>query len=140
MALRIVPNILKYSRESIFGVVRNAPSTDLYHFPGSLSTWVRAYLTDYGVYEFGPVPEQEDQEIAGELEQPEIEDSQPEPEVVSMGVANSTYPHSLTLPRLRMHPQNLRRKSPQMRAKKKKWMLLRISNQQRAMRGYAAKS
>ncbi|QXT42360.1 RecE family exodeoxyribonuclease [Serratia fonticola] len=85
MALRIVPNILKYSRESIFGVVRNAPSTDLYHFPGSLSTWVRAYLTDYGVYEFGPVPEQEDQEIAGELEQPEIEDSQPEPEVVSMG-------------------------------------------------------
>ncbi|WP_447874684.1 RecE family exodeoxyribonuclease [Serratia fonticola] len=45
MALRIVPNILKYSRESIFGVVRNAPSTDLYHFPGSLSTWIKAYLS-----------------------------------------------------------------------------------------------
>jgi exodeoxyribonuclease VIII len=84
MALRIVPNILKYSRESIFGVVRNAPSTDLYHFPGSLSTWINAYLTDHGVYEFGPVPGEE-QEIAGELEQPEIEDPQPEPEVVSMG-------------------------------------------------------
>ncbi|MFV8874709.1 RecE family exodeoxyribonuclease [Serratia fonticola] len=85
MALRIVPNILKYSRESIFGVVRNAPSTDLYHFPGSLSTWVKAYLADYGVYEFGPVPEQEEQKITEGLQQPEIEDPQPEPEVVSMG-------------------------------------------------------
>ena len=84
MALRKEPNVLKYSRESIFGVVRNAPSTDLYHFPGSLSTWVKAYLADHGVYEFGPVPEEE-QEIAGELEQPELEDPQPEPEVVSMG-------------------------------------------------------
>lgn len=84
MAIRKEPNILKYSRESIFGVVRNAPSTDLYHFPGSLSTWIKAYLTDHGVYEFGPVPEEE-QEIAGELEQPELEDPQPEPEVVSMG-------------------------------------------------------
>ncbi|WP_447870251.1 RecE family exodeoxyribonuclease [Serratia fonticola] len=85
MALRIVPNILKYSRESIFGVVRNAPSTDLYHFPGSLSTWVKAYLADYGVYEFGPVPEQEEEEITEGLQQPEIEGPQPEPEVVSMG-------------------------------------------------------
>ncbi|CAI1604382.1 Exodeoxyribonuclease 8 [Serratia fonticola] len=85
MALRIVPNILKYSRESIFGVVRNAPSTDLYHFPGSLSTWVKVYLADYGVYEFGPVPEQEEEEITEGLQQPEIEDPQPEPEVVSMG-------------------------------------------------------
>jgi exodeoxyribonuclease VIII len=85
MALRIVPNILKYSRESIFGVVRNAPSTDLHHFPGSLSTWVKAYLADYGVYEFGPVPEQEEEEITEGLQQPEIEDPQPEPEVVSMG-------------------------------------------------------
>ncbi len=85
MALRIAPNILKYSRESIFGVVRNAPSADLYHFPGSLSTWIKAYLADHGVYEFGPLPEQEEQQITEELQQPEIEDPQPEPEVVNMG-------------------------------------------------------
>ncbi|MBC3230716.1 RecE family exodeoxyribonuclease [Serratia fonticola] len=85
MALRKEPNVLKYSRESIFGVVRNAPSADLHHFPGSLSTWVKAYLADHGVYEFGPVPEQEEEEITEGLQQPEIEDPQPEPELVSMG-------------------------------------------------------
>ncbi|HGM4942397.1 TPA: RecE family exodeoxyribonuclease, partial [Serratia marcescens] len=57
MALRATPNILKYSRETIFGVVRNVPSSDMYHFPATLRSWIEKYLSEHGVYEFGAAPD-----------------------------------------------------------------------------------
>ncbi|EMB6251710.1 TPA: PD-(D/E)XK nuclease-like domain-containing protein [Serratia marcescens] len=57
MALRAAPNILKYSRETIFGVVRNVPSSDMYHFPATLRGWIEKYLSEHGVYEFGAAPD-----------------------------------------------------------------------------------
>ncbi|MGP2726291.1 RecE family exodeoxyribonuclease, partial [Serratia marcescens] len=57
MALRAAPNILKYSRETIFGVIRNVPSSDMYHFPATLRGWIEKYLSEHGVYEFGAAPD-----------------------------------------------------------------------------------
>ncbi|HIH4159261.1 TPA: RecE family exodeoxyribonuclease [Serratia marcescens] len=79
MALRAAPNILKYSRETIFGVIRNVPSSDMYHFPATLRDWIEKYLSEHGVYEFGAAPDAV--QLAAEPE-PEPE---PEPELVSLG-------------------------------------------------------
>ncbi|CAI2449828.1 Exodeoxyribonuclease 8 [Serratia liquefaciens] len=75
MALRAAPNILKYSRETIFGVVRNVPSSDMYHFPATLRGWIEKYLSEHGVYEFGAAPD------AVHL----VAEPEPEPELVSLG-------------------------------------------------------
>ncbi|HBH7556271.1 TPA: PD-(D/E)XK nuclease-like domain-containing protein [Serratia marcescens] len=77
MALRAAPNILKYSRETIFGVVRNVPSSDMYHFPATLRGWIEKYLSEHGVYEFGAAPDAV--QLAAEPE------PEPEPELVSLG-------------------------------------------------------
>ncbi|WP_434462827.1 RecE family exodeoxyribonuclease [Serratia plymuthica] len=68
MALRSAPNILKYSRETIFGVIRNVPSSDTYHFPDTLRRWIERYLSEHGVYEFGSAPEAEQQITTQEVE------------------------------------------------------------------------
>ncbi|HFF9780659.1 RecE family exodeoxyribonuclease [Serratia marcescens] len=77
MALHAAPNILKYSRETIFGVVRNVPSSDMYHFPATLRSWIEKYLSEHGVYEFGAAPD-----AVHLVAEPEPE---PEPELVSLG-------------------------------------------------------
>ncbi|WP_327020505.1 hypothetical protein [Klebsiella quasipneumoniae] len=42
--LRTTPEILKYDRASIFGVVQNAPAKDTYHFPESLRRHIVSWL------------------------------------------------------------------------------------------------
>lgn len=49
--LRTQPNILKYDRPTIFGVVRNVPAADTYHFPESHKQYITGYLKTHGKME-----------------------------------------------------------------------------------------
>lgn len=51
--LRTQPDILKYDRPTIFGVVRNVPAPDTYHFPESHKQYITGYLKDHGKMEGG---------------------------------------------------------------------------------------
>ncbi|ELX8332116.1 hypothetical protein SK452_001437 [Klebsiella pneumoniae] len=51
MALRTTEHILKYDRDSIFGVVQNAPAKDTYHFPDSLRRHIDSWLEANGRFE-----------------------------------------------------------------------------------------
>lgn len=48
MALRTTEHILKYDRDSIFGVVQNVPAKDTYHFPDSLRRHIDSWLEANG--------------------------------------------------------------------------------------------
>lgn len=49
--LRTTPEILKYDRASIFGVVQNAPAKDTHHFPESLRRHIVSWLEANGRFE-----------------------------------------------------------------------------------------
>ncbi|ELU6036729.1 exodeoxyribonuclease VIII [Salmonella enterica] len=49
--LRTQPNILKYDRPTIFGVVRNVPAVDTYRFPESHKRYITEYLKAHGKME-----------------------------------------------------------------------------------------
>ncbi|HEM8064345.1 TPA: exodeoxyribonuclease VIII [Enterobacter hormaechei] len=49
--LRTQPNILKYDRPTIFGVVRNVPAADTYRFPESHKQYITGYLKTHGKME-----------------------------------------------------------------------------------------
>lgn len=49
--LRTTPEILKYDRDSIFGVVQNAPAKDTHHFPESLRRHIVSWLEANGRFE-----------------------------------------------------------------------------------------
>ncbi|HBR5712263.1 TPA: hypothetical protein L9Z45_004940 [Klebsiella pneumoniae] len=51
MALRTTEHILKYDRDSIFGVVQNVPAKDTYHFPDSLRRHIYSWLNANGRFE-----------------------------------------------------------------------------------------
>lgn len=51
MALRTTEHILKYDRDSIFGVVQNVPAKDTYHFPDSLRRHIDSWLDANGRFE-----------------------------------------------------------------------------------------
>ncbi|HGK4050809.1 TPA: hypothetical protein ACJ2PB_000941 [Klebsiella pneumoniae] len=51
MALRTTDHILKYDRDSIFGVVQNVPAKDTYHFPDSLHRHIDSWLEANGRFE-----------------------------------------------------------------------------------------
>ncbi|HBS7744068.1 TPA: hypothetical protein MAR74_000695 [Klebsiella pneumoniae] len=51
MALRTTEHILKYDRDSIFGVVQNVPAKDTYHFPDSLRRHIDSWLESNGRFE-----------------------------------------------------------------------------------------
>lgn len=51
MALRTTEHILKYDRDSIFGVVQNVPAKDTYHFPDSLRRHIASWLEANGRFE-----------------------------------------------------------------------------------------
>lgn len=51
MALRTTEHILKYDRDSIFGVVQNVPAKDTYHFPDSLRRHIDSWLEVNGRFE-----------------------------------------------------------------------------------------
>ncbi|EPJ4491018.1 hypothetical protein M2O42_001623 [Klebsiella pneumoniae] len=51
MALRTTEHILKYDRDSIFGVVHNVPAKDTYHFPDSLRRHIDSWLEANGRFE-----------------------------------------------------------------------------------------
>lgn len=51
MALRTTEHILKYDRDSIFGVVQNVPAKDTYHFPESLRRHIDSWLEANGRFE-----------------------------------------------------------------------------------------
>lgn len=53
MALRTTEQILKYDRQSIFGVVQNVPAKDTYHFPESLRRHIDSWLATNGHFEDG---------------------------------------------------------------------------------------
>lgn len=76
MALRITPNIKSYDRATIFGVVRNAPSEDTYHFPDSLQRHIDQYIRGHGVLESGqhkvPLEQPEVHNLGGLSEEPEV--------------------------------------------------------------------
>lgn len=50
-SLHVTPNILKYDRTSIFGVVQNVPAKDTYHFPESLRRHITSWLEANGRFE-----------------------------------------------------------------------------------------
>lgn len=50
-SLHVTPKILKYDRDSIFGVVQNAPAKDTYHFPESLRRHINSWLESNGRFE-----------------------------------------------------------------------------------------
>ncbi|EMB3086296.1 hypothetical protein REW00_003660 [Klebsiella pneumoniae] len=50
-SLHATPNILKYDRASIFGVVQNVPAKDTYHFPESLRRHITSWLEANGRFE-----------------------------------------------------------------------------------------
>ncbi|TJZ66177.1 hypothetical protein [Raoultella planticola] len=49
--LRTTPEILKYDRATIFGVVQNAPAKDTHHFPESLRRHIVSWLEANGRFE-----------------------------------------------------------------------------------------
>lgn len=49
--LRTQPNVLKYDRPTIFGVVRNVPAADTYRFPESHKRYITEYLKNHGKME-----------------------------------------------------------------------------------------
>ncbi|HGA2976425.1 TPA: hypothetical protein ACIR47_001120 [Klebsiella aerogenes] len=51
MALRTTEHILKYDRDSIFGVVQNVPAKDTYHFPDCLRRHIDSWLEANGRFE-----------------------------------------------------------------------------------------
>lgn len=51
MALRTTEQILKYSRNTIFGVIQNVPAKDTHHFPDSLRRYIDSWLAENGVFE-----------------------------------------------------------------------------------------
>ncbi|HDU5784417.1 exodeoxyribonuclease VIII [Klebsiella pneumoniae] len=51
MALRTTEHILKYDRDSIFGVVQNVPAKDTYHIPDSLRRHIDSWLDANGRFE-----------------------------------------------------------------------------------------
>lgn len=51
MALSTTEHILKYDRDSIFGVVQNVPAKDTYHFPDSLRRHIDSWLEANGRFE-----------------------------------------------------------------------------------------
>ncbi|HBT5249612.1 TPA: hypothetical protein MB806_001428 [Klebsiella variicola] len=51
MALHTTEHILKYDRDSIFGVVQNVPAKDTYHFPDSLRRHIDSWLEANGRFE-----------------------------------------------------------------------------------------
>lgn len=51
VALRTTEHILKYDRDSIFGVVQNVPAKDTYHFPDSLRRHIDSWLEANGRFE-----------------------------------------------------------------------------------------
>ncbi|MBD7671858.1 hypothetical protein HPN48_06515 [Klebsiella pneumoniae] len=51
MALCTTEHILKYDRDSIFGVVQNVPAKDTYHFPDSLRRHIDSWLEANGRFE-----------------------------------------------------------------------------------------
>ncbi|MGR7326737.1 hypothetical protein ACU6ZH_11815 [Klebsiella aerogenes] len=51
MALRTTEHILKYDRDSIFGVVQSVPAKDTYHFPDSLRRHIDSWLEANGRFE-----------------------------------------------------------------------------------------
>ncbi|WP_370906197.1 hypothetical protein [Citrobacter koseri] len=53
IALRTTEQILKYDRQSIFGVVQNVPAKDTYHFPESLRRHIDSWLATNGHFEDG---------------------------------------------------------------------------------------
>lgn len=54
MALRTTEQILKYSRNTIFGVIQNVPAKDTHHFPDSLRRYIDSWLAEHGVFEQDP--------------------------------------------------------------------------------------
>lgn len=50
-SLHTTPQILKYDRASIFGVVQNVPAIDTYHFPDSLRRHIDSWLEANGRFE-----------------------------------------------------------------------------------------
>ncbi|MFW6832296.1 hypothetical protein ACM7SY_02950 [Enterobacter hormaechei] len=54
MALRTTEQILKYSRNTIFGVIQNVPAKDTHHFPDSLRRYIDSWLAENGVFEQDP--------------------------------------------------------------------------------------
>lgn len=50
-SLHTTPQILKYDRASIFGVVQNVPAKDTYHFPDSLRRHIDSWLEANGRFE-----------------------------------------------------------------------------------------
>ncbi|MFI9663755.1 hypothetical protein [Klebsiella michiganensis] len=50
-SLHTTPQILKYDRASIFGVVQNVPAKDTYHFPDSLRRHIDSWLAANGRFE-----------------------------------------------------------------------------------------
>lgn len=51
MALRTTEHILKYDRDSIFGVVQSVPAKDTHHFPDSLRRYIDSWLEANGRFE-----------------------------------------------------------------------------------------
>ncbi|HDH7836437.1 TPA: hypothetical protein PJH80_003111 [Raoultella ornithinolytica] len=60
-SLHTTPQILKYDRASIFGVVQNVPAKDTYHFPDSLRRHIDSWLDANGRFEEGETSETKDQ-------------------------------------------------------------------------------
>ncbi len=54
MALRTTEQILKYSRNTIFGVIQDVPAKDTHHFPDSLRRYIDSWLAENGVLEQDP--------------------------------------------------------------------------------------
>ncbi|EOG3587248.1 hypothetical protein ACK9RK_002443 [Klebsiella pneumoniae] len=68
MALRTTEHILKYDRDSIFGVVQNVPAKDTYHFPDSLRRHIDSWLAANGRFE---------ETEAGSVKEPEATQNTP---------------------------------------------------------------
>ncbi|HII3365774.1 TPA: hypothetical protein ACY3KZ_004515 [Klebsiella michiganensis] len=67
-SLHTTPQILKYDRASIFGVVQNVPAKDTYHFPDSLRRHIDSWLAANGRFE---------ETEAGSVKEPEATQNTP---------------------------------------------------------------
>lgn len=56
-ALRCTPNILRYDRNTIFGIIREVPDADAYQLPTALKRWIANYLAERGAFESDEVSE-----------------------------------------------------------------------------------